>query len=67
MKYKGINNTNALIYYHNLDNSVGIASRYGLDGPGIKSWWGRDFLHLSRWALGPTQPPIQQVLGLSQG
>jgi hypothetical protein len=32
-------------------------SRYGLDGPGIKSTWGRDFPHPSR----PTQPPIHSV------
>jgi len=32
---------------------VGIATGYGLDGPGIESWWGRDFPHLSRPALGP--------------
>ena len=25
--------------------TVSIATRYGLDGPGIGSWWGRDFLH----------------------
>jgi hypothetical protein len=30
------------------DNSVGIATRYGLGGPGIKSQWGRDFPHTSR-------------------
>ena len=35
-------------------SSVGIASDYGLDGPGIESRWGRDFPHLSRPALGPT-------------
>jgi hypothetical protein len=46
------------------DSSVGIATGYGLDGPGIKSWWRQDFLHLSRPALGPTQLPIQWVLGL---
>jgi hypothetical protein len=38
------------------DSSVGIATRYGLDGPGIESRWGRDFPHPSRPALGPTQP-----------
>ena len=27
------------------DSSVGIATGYGLDGPGIGSLWGRDFLH----------------------
>jgi hypothetical protein len=31
---------------------VGIATSYGLDGPGIESRWGRDFPHLSRPALG---------------
>ena len=35
------------------DSSVGVATCYGLDGRGIKSWWGRDFPHLSRPALGP--------------
>jgi hypothetical protein len=40
------------------DSSVGIATRYGLDGPGTESRWGRDFPHPYRPALGPTQPPI---------
>ena len=47
-----------------LGGIVGIAIRYGLDGPGIESWWRRDFPHLSRSALGPTQPPIQWVPSL---
>jgi hypothetical protein len=32
-----------------------------------KSRWGRDFQQPSRPALGPTQPPIQWVLGHSRG
>ena len=39
------------------DSSVGIATATGLDGPEIESRWWRDFPHLSRPALGPTQPP----------
>ena len=40
------------------DSSVGIATHYGLDGPGIESQWGRYFLHPYRPALGPIQPPV---------
>jgi hypothetical protein len=49
------------------DGAVGIATCYGLDDPGIESWWGRDFMHPSRLDLGPTQSPIQWVPDLSQG
>jgi hypothetical protein len=46
------------------DSSVGIATRYGLDGPGIDLRCGGGFPYPSRPALGPTQPPIQWVPGL---
>jgi len=48
-------------------SSVGIGTGYGLDGPGIKSRWGRDFPHSSRPALEPTQTPVEGVPGLSRG
>ena len=49
------------------DSAVGIATRYGLEGPKIESRWRRDFPHLFRPALGPTQLPAQWVPGLSRG
>ena len=49
------------------DSSVGIATHYGLEGPGIESQWGRDFLHLSGPALGPCQSPVQWVPVLFPG
>jgi hypothetical protein len=45
-------------YFVGRVSSVCIATRHGLDGPGIESRWGRNFPHLSRPALGLTQPPI---------
>ena len=50
-----------------LYSSVSKATRYGLDGPGIEFRWRRDFPHPSRPALGPTQPPVQWVPGISRG
>jgi len=48
-------------------SSVSIVTDYGLDRPGIESQWRQDFPHLSRQALGPTQPPVQCVPCLSRG
>jgi hypothetical protein len=45
---------------------VGTATRYDLDGPRMKPWWGRDFSYPSRWATRPTQPPVQYIPGLYQ-
>jgi hypothetical protein len=46
--------------YRGLGSSVGMATGYGLDGPGIESRWGCDcdFSHTFRPALEPTQPPV---------
>jgi len=44
------------------DSTVSIATRYGLDGPGIE--YLRNFPHPFRPALGPTKPPVQWVPAL---
>ena len=49
------------------DSSVGTATRYGLDGPGIKSRWGPDFPNPSRPALRLTQSHVQCVPSLLPG
>jgi len=47
-------------------SSVGLATDLGLDGPGSKAG-GDEIFRPSGLALGPTQPPVKWVLGLSRG
>ena len=49
-----------------LGSSVGIATDYGLDGPESNPG-GDEIYRPSRPALGPTQPSLQWVPGLSRG
>jgi hypothetical protein len=50
------------------DSVLSIATRYGLDGPGIKSQWGRDFSDLCELALGLCAASCTMATGsLSQG
>ena len=55
------------LYYYGPGSVAGIATDYGLEGPGIKSQWGRDFPHLSGPPLRSTQPPLKWAPGLPGG
>jgi hypothetical protein len=49
------------------DSSVGIATRYGMDGPLIESWWERDFphpgAHPASYTMGKKAIPLQTCTG----
>ena len=47
-------------------SSVGIATDYGLEGPGTNPG-GDEIFRPSRPALGPIHPPVQWIPGLSRG
>ena len=54
------------IYIYEPGSSVGIATDYGLDRPGSNPG-GNEIFRPSRPFLGPTQPPVQWIPGLSRG
>jgi len=54
------------LYMYGPGSSVGKVTDYGLDGPRSNPG-GDEIFRLSRPALGPTQPPVQWVLGRSRG
>ena len=70
--YLNINQLDALNFIMSLfhacgpGSSVGIATDYGLDGPGSNPG-GDEIFCPCRPVLGPTQPPVQWVPGLSRG
>jgi len=54
------------IYIYGPGSSVGIVTDYMLDSPGSNPG-GDEIFRLSRPVLGPTQPPVKWVRGLSWG
>jgi hypothetical protein len=59
--YKAVYEKRCYLRLVGRDSSVSTAPPYGLDGPGTKSRWRRNFPNPSKLALRSNQPPIQQA------
>ena len=57
---------NIIINYCGPGSSFGTETDYRLDGPGSNPG-GDEIFRSSKPALGPTQPPVKWVPGLSRG
>jgi len=55
-----------IFHFRRPGSLAGIATDYGLDGPGSNPG-GDEIFRPSRPALGPNQPPVKRVPGLSRG
>jgi hypothetical protein len=56
-----------LSVYGGRDSVVGMATWYGLDGPGIESPWDEIFRIVVGWPSFPLQTPVLWVPGASRG
>jgi hypothetical protein len=50
--------------YVGRDSLVGVATRYGMDGSGIESWWGTRFSTPVQTDIDPEALPVSYTKGI---